>query len=218
MEKSIESIWKEGFIKGDELIAPRVNNIYNKKSEHIVDKFSRMFRINLIAIVVGSFFVVLMSYAVRIPYMGIGMFFILNTLVIINVRLKKGLSKIDKNVNSFQYLKTFDNWMKDQTSANERFSRLLYPLIFIAMVAGFWFGPIGGDVPGDSLVNSLISRFPDLTLVFGVPLYLWLTGFLIIALLAYFGGKIYRWDLNIVYGRVLKKVDEIIADMEELRN
>ena len=92
MEKSIESIWKEGFIKSEELIAPRVNNIYNKKSEHIVDKFSRMFRINLIAIVVGSFFVVLMSYAVRIPYMGIGMFFILNTLVIINLRLKKRLS------------------------------------------------------------------------------------------------------------------------------
>lgn len=217
MEKSIESIWKEGFIKSEELIAPRVNNIYNKKSEHIVDKFSRMFKINLIAIVVGSFFVVLMSYAVRIPYMGIGMFFILNTLVIINLRLKKGLAKIDKNVNSFHYLKTFDNWMKEQTKANEKFSRFLYPCIFIAMVAGFWFGPIGGDVPGDTLIYKLLLRFPDLVLVFGVPLYLWLAGFLIIALLAFFGGKIYRWDLNIVYGRVIKKLDEIIADMEELR-
>jgi hypothetical protein len=217
MEKSIESIWKEGFLKNDVLVAPKVNDIYNKKSEHIVDKFTRMFKININAIFIGSFVVVLMSYAVRIPYMGIGMFLIVNTLAFINIRLKKGLSKIDKNVNSFQYLKTFDSWMKEQTRTNERFARLLYPLIFIAMVAGFWFGPIGGDVPGDSLVNSLISRFPDLTLVLGVPLYLWLAGFFIIALLAYFGGKIYRWDLNIVYGRVLKKLDEIIADMEELR-
>lgn len=218
MERSIESIWKEGFLKDDVLVAPKVNDIYNKKSEHIVDKFTRMFKKNINAIVIGSFVVVLMSYAVRIPYMGIGMFLIVNTLALINIRLKKGLSKIDKNVNSFQYLKSFDNWMKEQTLANERFSRVLYPLIFISMVAGFWFGPIGGDVPGDSLVNFLLSKYPDLVLVFGVPLYLWLAGVLVIALLAFFGGKIYRWDLNIVYGRVLKKLDEIIADMEELRD
>jgi hypothetical protein len=40
----------------------------------------------------------------------------------------------------------------------------------------------------------------------------------LLELLAYFGGTIYEWDLNIVYGRVLKKLNEIIADMEELRN
>ena len=37
-------------------------------------------------------------------------------------------------------------------------------------------------------------------------------------LLAYFGGRIYNWDFKVVYGGVLKKLDEIIADMEELRN
>ena len=50
MEKSIETIWKEGFLNQDALIAPKLNNLYNKKSTHIVDKFKRMFRINLIAI------------------------------------------------------------------------------------------------------------------------------------------------------------------------
>ena len=195
-----------------------MNDIYNKRSEHIVDKFTRMFKINLVAIVVGSFFVVGMSYAVNIPYMGIGMFIIVNVLVVINKRLMKGLSKIDKNVNSFQYLKTFDNWMKEQTSVNEKFSRFLYPLIFLSMVSGFWFGGFGGDVPGDIMVNELLLSYPDLVLVFGIPLYIWLTGILITVLLAFFGGKIYRWDLNIVYGRVLRKLDEIIADMEELKS
>ena len=63
MEKSIESIWKEGFLKSDVLVAPKVNDIYNKKSEHIVDKFTRMFKTNLVVIVLCSFFVVGMSYA-----------------------------------------------------------------------------------------------------------------------------------------------------------
>jgi len=218
MEKSIETIWKEGFLKSDVLVAPKLTDLYNKKSQHIVDKFTRMFKINLIIIVVGSFFVVGMSYLVQIPYMGIGMFVILNVLVVINKKLMKGLRKIDKNVNSFQYLKTFDSWMKEQISINEKFSRFLYPLVFLSLLIGFWFGGFGGDVPGEIMVNELTVRYPDMVLVFGLPLYGLLGGILVIVLLAYFGGRIYKWDLNIVYGRVLKKLDEIIADMEELRN
>ena len=177
-----------------------------------------MFKINLISIVVGSFFVVWMSYFVQIPYMGIGMFVILNVLVVINKKLMKGLRRIDKNVNSFQYLKMFDSWMKEQISVNEKFSRLLYPSVFLSVLIGFWFGEFGGDVPGKIMVNSLTVRYPDMVLVLGLPLYGLLGGILVVVLLFYFGGKIYKWDLNIVYGRILKKLDEIIADMEELRN
>ena len=218
MEKSIETIWKEGFLKSDALIAPKLNDLYNKKSQHIVDKFTRMFKTNLIAIVVGSFFIVGMSYLVQIPYMGLGVFVILNVLVVINKKLMKGLGKIDKNVNSFQYLKRFDGWMKEQVSTNEKFSRFLYPLVFLSLLTGFWFGGFGGDVPGEILVSKLTARYPDMVFVLGLPLYGLLGGILVMILLAYFGGRIYKWDLNIVYGRVLKKLDEIIEDMEELRN
>ena len=38
----------------------------------------------------------------------------------------------------------------------------------------------------------------------------------IMAILSYLGAKIYNWDLKIVYGEALAKLDEIIADMEEL--
>jgi hypothetical protein len=36
-------------------------------------------------------------------------------------------------------------------------------------------------------------------------------------LLSFLGGRIYNWDLKVVYGGVLRKLDEIIADMEKLR-
>lgn len=38
MEKSIESIWKNGFISEGELAAPVVNNLYERKSILVVDK------------------------------------------------------------------------------------------------------------------------------------------------------------------------------------
>ena len=31
MEKSIESIWKQGFLNSDALVAPKLNNLYNQK-------------------------------------------------------------------------------------------------------------------------------------------------------------------------------------------
>ena len=218
MEKSIETIWKEGFLKNNALIAPKLNDLYNRKSTHIVDKFKRMFKLNLIAIVAGSFIVVGMALLVKIPYMGLLMFVILNTLVLINIKLLKGLVKIDKNVSSFQYLKTFNSWMNEQISMNASFARFLYPGIFLSMIAGFWFGSSGGDIPGQIMVNELIVRYPEMLLVFGLPLYGLLGVIMVIGLLILFGGRIYTWDLNIVYGRVLKKLDEIITDMEELSN
>ena len=54
MEKSIESIWKEGFLKSDALVAPKLNDLYNQKSEHVVDKVNRLYTINLIVIIVNG--------------------------------------------------------------------------------------------------------------------------------------------------------------------
>ena len=130
MEKSIESIWKEGFLESDALVAPKLNDLYNQKSKHIIDKFKRMFRINLNALFIGSFVILIASGIVGIPIMGIGYFFILNTIVLVNRRLIKGLIKIDKNVSSYQYLKSFNNWMKEQLAVNRKLARYYYPLFF----------------------------------------------------------------------------------------
>ena len=218
MEKSIESIWKEGFLKSDALVAPKLNDLYNKKSTHLVDKYKRMFKINLIAIVVGSFLILGASIILKIPVMGVGYFFILNAIVIINRKLLPGLKKIDKNVSSYQFIKTFDSWIKENISLNRKMAGYYYPLFFLSVVLGIWFSNQNGTPQGETLVNKMVLNYPDLYLVFGIPLIGILGLILILFILAFFGGRIYNWDLNIGYGRVLKKLDELIADMEDLRS
>jgi hypothetical protein len=218
MEKSIESIWKEGFLKSDALVAPKLNNLYNQKSIDIVEKFKRMYRINRLAILVFIFLILPISFIVKIPYMGIGMFIVFTLAAIIANKFAKKLDEIDKTVSSYQYLVSFDNWVKKMISVNTTLSRYLYPYVFIAMVSGFWFGSIGGDIPGNQFTANLIAMFPTTYLVFGFPLLLLLGALLIIGLLAYFGGHIGKYDLNLVYGSILKKLEETIADMEELQN
>lgn len=216
MEKSIENIWKEGFLKSDALVAPKINNLYNQKSIHIIDKFKRMFKINLIAIVAFSFIFLIVSYFVGIPLMGAIFFVTLMVLVIVNKSLLNGLDNIDKGENSYQYLKKFNHWINKQVSINKRMATFLYPIIFISIIIGFWFKDAEGLFLGERLVNKIIIGFPDIYLVYGIPIIGIVIVFLILGLLAFFGGRIYQWDLNLVYGRVFKKLEELMADIESL--
>lgn len=217
MEKSIETIWKEGFLKSDALVAPKLNDLYAQKSTHIVDRFARMYTINRIAIIAFAFIVLPVSFIVEIPYMGILMFILFNAVVIVSNRFKKRLALIDKSQNSYEYLNSFDLWVKDLVSVNTKLSRYLYPYVFLALVIGFWFGGIGGSVPGVEFMNELILDHPDMYLLFGLPIYGVLGMIIAISLLAYFGGRIGNWDLNLVYGGILNRLDEMLAEMEELR-
>lgn len=212
MEKSIEEIWKEGFLKSDALVAPKLNNLYNQKSTHIVDKFIRMFTINLYALVIGSVIVLIAFFPMGIPVMGVGYFFIINAIVLVNHKLFKSLKKLDKNQSSYAYIKAFDNWMKEQMSVNARMAQFYYPLFFIFFVLGFWFSK-----NSEGFVEEILGNPHEIYIVNGIPVF-WVIGLIIVTgIIAYFGKRIYKFDVGLVYGRVLKKLDELIADMEELR-
>ena len=217
MEKSIEDIWKEGFLKSDALVAPKINNLYNQKSIHVIDKFKRMFKINLIAIVAFSFIFLIITYFNGMLITGIVFFVVLTVLVIINKRLLNGLEKIDKGVSSYQYLKAFNEWIKKQVSINKRFATFMYPIIFLSMIIGLWFIDAEGIPLGERLVGEVLYGFPDIYLIQGIPLIAIIVIILIVGLLAFSGGRIYQWDLNLVYGRVFKKLEELMTDIEELK-
>ena len=212
MKKSIESIWKEGFLNKDVLIAPQLNDLYNQKSIHFVDKYQRVFKINMKAIVGGSLLLLGITFLVGIPVMGIGFFFILNSLVIVDRKLLSELTKIDKNENSYLFLKSFEQWLKKKHAVNRRMATFYYPLFFIFIVLGFWFNtnaPFSFMNVFEAMGINNVSE--NITLC-------WMIAFPIIAiLLGIFGGKLYDWDVKMVYGAMYQKLDEMIKDMETLR-
>lgn len=212
METSIETIWKDGFLKSDTLLAPKLNNLYNQKSKHIIEKFNRMFKRNLIALVLGSTLFLIYSIFADILVMGIGTFIISNSIVIVNIKLMKTLKNIDKNVSSYNYLKAFDKWLKDQLRINRKLARIYYPLFFITAIAGIWFS---GNF--QTLLSEILGKPHQIYLVNGFPVLWMLPIILIASLMAIFGDKIYNFDVNLIYGRVFRKLNDMIADIEELR-
>ena len=88
----------------------------------------------------------------------------------------------------------------------------------MSIVIGFWFKNAEGIPLGERLVGEVLYGFPDIYLIQGIPLIAIIVIIIIIGLLAFFGGRIYQWDLNLVYGRVFKKLEELMADIESLRS
>ena len=212
MEKNIESIWKGGFLKDDALVAPKLNNLYNQKSKHIIAKFNRMFKRNLVALVLGSTLFLIYSIFADILVMGIGTFLISNAIVIVNLKLMKTLTHINKNVSSYSYLKAFDKWLKDQLQLNRKMARIYYPLYFITAVVGIWYS---GNF--QVLLSEILGNPHQIYLVNGFPVLWLIPVILVVSLMAIFGDKIYNFDVSLVYGRIFRKLNDMIADIEELR-
>jgi len=217
MEKSIENIWKEGFLKKDVLVVPNLNDFYNKKSIHIIDKFKRMFRINLIVAVIFALVSLVITTINGLPIIGVSWFLILIGLVVVNKKLLKGLEKIDYHVSSYEYLISFNKWLQEQLAINRKMARLYYPLFFFSIVIGFWFVDAEGVSLGERLVGEVLYGFPNTYLVNGVPLIGIILVLTIASLLALFGGEIYNFDVKIIYGRMFKKIENLITELEELR-
>lgn len=212
MEKSIEVIWKHGFLDVNELIVPKLNNLYNQKSMHIIDKILRLGKINLIYLVILALFFLCAGIFIDTPYLGIFLCLLIVAHLVLASRHIKQLKKIDKNVNSYRYIKDFNNWLYNSISEFMLFSRFFYPLFFLSFIIQGRF-----TENGNALLAFIIEKNPETSLVLGIPVFLWIGVLLFAGLLAIFGGLLYKLDLNIVYGRVLKRLKEIMADMEELR-
>jgi len=177
-----------------------------------------MFRINLNAIVVFAFVFLIISYFLGIPLTGAIFFIALMVLFAFNKKLLKGLEKLDKGESSYEYLKSFNQWIKKHKEINKKIAAFFYPIIFIALIVGFWFKDAKGLPLGERLVTKLLEGFPNMYLVYDIPLIGIIGTLLIIVFLAFFGGKIFQWDLNLVYGRVFKKLELLMKEIKNLNN
>lgn len=213
MGKSIEHIWKHGFDTENKLIVPKINDLYNRKSKYIVDKFKRMFKFNMWFLIIFSVLFLIYSFLNDFLFGGVLIFILFNSLVLVNRNVFKTLKKIDTNVSSFQYITSFDIWLKAQVAMNKRLAHFYYPLLFVSFIIGLWFSE-----GGQELANEILGKPNQITIINGIPVYWVLLMSVITALLAAFGGVICKFDIYLMYGHIFKKLNELLKDINELKN
>lgn len=216
MEKSIETIWKEGFISNEALVVPRLTDLYNQKSQHIVDRFKTVGRRNLYGIIIGAFVILAGSFFIEVPLIGASIFLILMWLVLVGRRQAITLEQIDNSTSSYRYQKSFDEWLKASISEYGKIYRFVYPMLFLAFILGVLYSNLYENSAGDNPITIILND-PDTLIFYGIPVFWTIGTIIILGVVSYFSGLIYKFDLSTVYGRIFKKVDEILKDMEELR-
>ena len=213
MRKTIEAAWREGFLTPDALVAPKVNDLYTRKSMHIADRIQRMQRINEIAIVIGAPIAWALYAALGMPYGGAIMCTAWVGLIVVR-RQFPHITKFDArvSVDSYQYLKAFQRWLKNRLAWGRRVQRHIYAVTFIAIAIG-----VGESAGGQLLIRPIVENFPGIRLVNGVPLVLIVVVVAMAIVVDLLGGVIFDFDVSTVYRNVFRKLDEMVAEMEELR-
>ncbi|WMN60738.1 hypothetical protein NI389_05380 [Pseudoalteromonas xiamenensis] len=212
MSKSIEAMWKQGFVDEGELSVPKVNDLYNQKSQNIVDKLQAMFALNIKAIIIGCGVMFIVMTMIGAPLLGGYICLLVSPLIYI---AKRELSKsydLSKGQSSLDYLQNFDLWLKSSIAAYGAYYRVAYPLLYLGMVTQAIMSQAGHKV-----LALCLTQLPTDYVLFDVPYYLWLVILLVFVVVVRYSEAIYRFDLNVVYGRQFKKLEEIIADMRELK-
>ena len=212
MKNSIEEIWKEGFLNEKSLVAPKINDLYNQKSKDLVDKMKRMYKINLIALVGMAIVFPIWYYFLDVIWQGVAISILMLLTVWYSKRQKRSFKTLDHGATSLDYHKSFDRLLKDSLSKGEKVLRFTYPLYFLIAISVMWSAWNKGP-----LTSKMYQEYPDVMFIGGVPLFAWIIAGVAFLLMFYFSGRIYRWDVGLVYGRIFRKLEETIAEMEKLK-
>ena len=202
MGKSIESIWNEGFLNNEMLVAPKLNNLYTKKSTLLIEKIKKTYTVDNKSIIpIALLFAAGFSYAGHVTLGLYGMALMIALFFLNRTKLQK-LEKIKITSSSYQYLVAYKNIIKELKNFS---SKLLAFGLPIAIIPGYW------------LFFRKTDLFQQLILKIETPyLILIVTGLAL--LISFLGVLIYKLSTAIVYGNLIKKLDEIIDDMETLIN
>lgn len=210
MGKSIESIWKNGFTE-ENLVAPKVFDLYNRKSINVVDKLLDMGKYNLLFIAGGG--IILLSIAINngATIAGMVLFALLMIIVLYGKKQSEKIEEIDKTQSSYTYLKLVKQWLDETILGYTKLYRVLYPALVLTFSIGF----LTSDAFSQALID-IKQRSPELLTFLGVPL-IWYVPIAIVAIASsVFASRLYKADLNIVYKGVFNRLDNLITDMEEL--
>lgn len=212
MTLSIEQIWQQASEQQDPLQIPQVKNLYQRRSENLVDKIEQLFELNKRALIWASGIMFTVFLALNLPIVAIIIPACLMYLVKHSSGDIKEFSALDKTANSYQYIAGFYELLQNKLTKYGQLYRWIYPILLASALIQLAYSEIG-----QVGINSWIEASPSLLLVLNVPVLAWLVIIVLCSLVSWFAPKIYALDVQAFYGRQFEKLDQIVSDLEALR-
>jgi hypothetical protein len=213
MKNSIENMWKEGFLEEGALDLPKINRLYEQKSQHIVDKIKSRFKFNLKLIIAMAIAIPIIYFFMDALWEGVAIAVLLLATAWFSQRQIDRIKAVETGQNSYDYLKSFKCWLDTILLKNGSVIRFTYPIYFL-IVMSMLFSSWSSQ---EELVNEVVQKFPDVTFIGDIPLMAWIITAVITVLMLVFSKQIYLFDVRLMYGRIFDKLDATIEEMETLR-
>ncbi|MGQ3676972.1 hypothetical protein [Tenacibaculum discolor] len=205
MEKSIEKRWNEAFVNEQSLIAPKINDIYNQKSKSVINKIRRTYEFDnkgllpmAVIVVIGG---ILLSETIIAAY---GAFLILS-LYFFNTRLLKRFKTIDVKSDNLTYLKNYRSVINSVSKATKKLFIFAIPLAIVSIFA------LAYGVKEQSFLSNYISSETSFIGILSV-------GLMVAIATAMIGYFVYTISTKVLYHSLISKLDDIIKELEELKN
>lgn len=194
------------------LVAPKINDLYNQKSIHVIDKIKRMMKINLILIANMAILIPIMYYVMDVIWEGLAIAALLLFTAGYSIIQNRNFTALNFGANSLDYLQSFDRLLNDRLTKSEKIFRFTYPIYFLVAISAAW-----NAWSKQGITQKWHQKYPDHIYIGDLPLYALIIVGLLTLVILYFSDKIYRWDVRLVYGRIFDKLKETIAEMEKLK-
>lgn len=205
MEKSIEKMWNEAFIKEKSLIAPKINDIYNQKSKSIINKIRRTYEFDNKGLLTIAGIVLIGGVLLSETIIGLYGTFLILCLYFFNTSLLKKFSKIDVKCDNLTYIKNYRNVIKSITNTTKKLFIFAIPLAVLSIFI------LAYNIKETSFLSKFISKDTTFIQFFGI-------GLLIAIAVAIIGKIAFTISTKILYGTLVSKLDDIIKELEVLKN
>ena len=204
MEKSIEKLWNESFFNEQSLVAPKINDLYNQKSKSIISKIKRTYEIDNKGLIPIAALVFIISIVFSQYIIGVYGTILILGLYFFNKKLLNRFNTIDIKSDNLTYLKNYRTIIDSVSTATKNIFMYIIPLVVLSIFI------LGYLIKDTSFLDRFISKDTAFIEVLGIGAVVAFTVFVIAMI-------VFKISTKILYGTLVSKLDDIIKEIEELK-
>ena len=201
MDKSIEEIWSKGFQDEKHLIVPEINELYNKKSILTIDKLKSVSKKDNWSIIPLSIIILIFFIIKSKILFGLYISALMLSLFFLNKKKLKFLNTINTSQSCYEYLGKLQEMIKNNVRFTTRLLAIGLPFFGFVGLCIFIFE--------SNMENFILETYSLKQLL--------IKSVIILMSLSVIGIISFKLTNYLIYGRLLKKIDEMIDELNLLK-
>jgi hypothetical protein len=197
---TIEQMWQDAF-SGKEISRPRLINLYQTKSVDILARIERRMKRDTIYLFPFALLCILVAGTYNLLWIGLYIAAICGALIFLNLQKIRDLKKMNRSNDIFSYLQEYRKKLRDLRVFYIKLLAIGTPLtVFPAYFVFFR--------SNENAIRFFSENSPIVSISFLLGIAAVLSGWAVFA---------YLFSNRLLYGRLMRRMNELIGDLEAIK-